>query len=278
MMAIPAARTVPGRVSPVNRRLTLLSGTLLATLALSSCGTVKGDDYVAKVGDETLTRDELDVLTESSTDANAMRIAITNWVQVTAIGGDTANVTSIEELETASNDALLALAQSLEAEAQERYELALEGSPVLCLRVIPLDAATSADDVLAQLEGGLSFPDAVAEHSVDPSLAQTGGLVTDSTGAECLSPDNLSLDLLNVLGEAGAVTGTPVSIEFSGQPLIVLLRPFDDLAAGDQLALARVLAREAALALLADVEPSINDRFGQWDAEGSEVVPNPVEE
>lgn len=264
---------VPGRVSAVNRRLTLLSGTLLATLALSSCGSVKGDDYVAKVGDQTLTRDELDTLTDSSTNANAIRIAITNWVQVTAIGGDTANVTSIEGLETASSDALLDLAQGLATEAQERYELGLDGSPALCLRVIPLDAATSADDVLAQLEGGLTFPDAAAQYSAEPSLAENGGLVTDSTGAECLAPANLSLDLLTVLGEAGAAVGMPVSIEFSGQPLIVLLRPFDELAEGDQAALASVLASEAATALLADVEPTISNRYGVWQTATGEVVP-----
>ena len=87
---MPDARVVPGRVSPVNRRLTLLSGALIATLALSSCGAVETDDYVAKVGDQTLTRDQLDLLTNSSTDGTAMRIAITNWVQVTSIGGETA--------------------------------------------------------------------------------------------------------------------------------------------------------------------------------------------
>ena len=87
-LAMPNARAVPGRVSPVNRRLTLLSGALLATLALSSCGAATGDDVVARVNGHELTNGELSTLAEDSDLGADLRSALAFWIRVVSVLDD----------------------------------------------------------------------------------------------------------------------------------------------------------------------------------------------
>ena len=65
---------LPGRVSPVKRRLALTAGALVAALSFSSCSTFDHNDVAATVNGHELTRDQLDELVEQElTDLAAER-------------------------------------------------------------------------------------------------------------------------------------------------------------------------------------------------------------
>lgn len=254
------------------RRFALLSTTILAASALSSCGTARSDDTVAKLGEQTLTRDTLSSITRESTDGNAIRIAITNWLHIAALGGDMSAVETLEDLQALGEQTIGAIAQGLETEARTAYESGLNGSPLLCLAVIPANPPTTADDIIAEIAAGLPFVDAITKYAGDETLIARGGKVVDQSGNECLAPGSLNAALLASMVEAEATVGTPVAVVFQDLEFVVLLRPFDDLTAGDREMLAGPAVTDAVRRLLSDAAPHVNSRYGAWDSSTQSVV------
>jgi len=262
----------------VNRRLTLLSGALLATLALSSCGLSGGrsGDVVAQVNGHELTSEELRTLTDGSTEGGEVRAAIAYWIRVVSVLDDPTGVAS-PETGPARSDAALALVVAEHSESgREVYERGLTGSPLLCLRAIPLELGVSGQQVLDEINAGLSFEDAAAQYSTNVGLAESGGVML-AAGQECLESAALQQgqpDFFQVLVEADATVGRPVVLTFADGEAIALLRPYDDapMYARNQLS-----AEEVSLALRTKFyEPAdvyVSPRYGLWNAERGEVVP-----
>lgn len=269
-----------GSVPPVIRRLTVNLGllcTVAAVGALSSCSTFDNDPVAARVEGAELTFDVLDDLAEGSTDAGVIRAALTNWVNVVAASKGTAVITSPADIDTQRRAVVEGLLEEHGDDGQKSYELGLNGAAFLCLAAIPLADETDPDDVIQEIEDGLSIADAAEQYSTVASLATAGGVVSDDQGNECFDPDTFGqyfADIVPVLVEAEAEVGTPFSVDDGGgHQILLVLRPFDDLRADDQLLIQQAALSPVLQELIAGADVWINSRFGTWDAETAEVLP-----
>jgi|JI10StandDraft_1071094.scaffolds.fasta_scaffold94823_2 hypothetical protein len=281
---MPVARVVPGRVSPVNRRLTLLSGALVATLALSSCGAAGGggdDAVVARVNGHELTSKELRTLAEESTAGEDLRTALGFWIRVVAVLDDPTGAASPETAEQLTQDALAIVGVGNTESGRAQYELGISGSPIFCLRVIPLEPGLPGQDVIDEMAAGLTFADAAAKYSTDETFAQTAGLLANE-GRECFDGAFLQQalpGLFQTLLESEAVVGTPVVLAFEDADVIALLRPYDELPITDRVPLAEAEVSEVLRTEY--YEPSevfVDSRYGVWDPSTGQVIPYSVEE
>lgn len=255
------------------RRIVLAGGALVAAASLSSCTTVSRGDAAAEVNGEELTRSELNTLTGGATDGDTVRASITSWLSVAVLGGDVSNLSGPEDLAQRRTDAIDELSAPFMETARANYELGLDGSPVLCLGAIPVGADADAAAAIAELEGGTSLADTAAKYSSDSTLAQTGGRVVDQNGKNCLDPSGFNPDLITLLADAGAAPGTPVVVDLGSGPVVVLMRPFDDL---DQTEKAELVLDEVGADVrdrLASTDIYVNPRFGRWDPDSVAVVP-----
>jgi hypothetical protein len=257
----------------VIRRIVLAGGALVAAASLSSCTTVSRSDAAAEVNGEELTRSELNTLTGNSTDGDTVRVSITNWLAVAALGGDVSGITGPDDLTERRKAAVTQLAEPYMDEARATYEKGVAGSPVLCLGAIPVGANGDPAAVIAELKGGASLADTVTKYAGDSSLAQTGGLVLDQDGKNCLDPSGFNPDLLTALSDAGAAPGNPVVVDLGSGPVVVVLRPFDDLDTVDKAGLVVDKVNAAGREAIATTDIYVNPRFGRWDAESVAVVP-----
>jgi hypothetical protein len=258
----------------VIRRSALAAGLLLAGLAATSCSTFDRASSVAQVADAKLSRTDLAALTGDSAGAgDKSRAAITQWITLGLLGGDTSGVTSAADLTARLGKAEVAVAAPFMGSAKEQYDKGLDGSPVLCLRAIPLAATNTPETVLAEINGGTSFADAATKYSADATLAQSGGVVPgDTNGSECLAPKTLNADLLKLLVDAKAVVGTPLTVDFSGTKIIFLLRPFDELPEINKDSLVATEIQAAVTKQIAAAKIYVNPQYGKWDTSTLNVV------
>ncbi|MEI8241184.1 MAG: hypothetical protein WCI22_17365, partial [Actinomycetota bacterium] len=206
-------------------------------------------------------------------DGDRQRSMITTWLQLGVLGGDTNGITTYAELRTRMQAAIATISAPHMDAARATYELGLNGAPLLCLRAIPVAAPTTTDEVLAALQSGTSFIDAAKKFSSDPSLASTGGLIADSNGQACIAATSLNAGLIKMLEASKAVPGTPVAIAFNNQNIVVLLRPFDDLADNEKTAFAQKELSGDLKQRLATTNVYVSSRYGHWDPKSATVVP-----
>ncbi|HSL57575.1 MAG TPA: peptidylprolyl isomerase [Acidimicrobiales bacterium] len=149
-----------------------------------------------------------------------------------------------------------------------------------CLSHVLVETEEQADDVLAEIEGGLDFADAAAEFSIDPSAAQNGG------DLGCNAPGTF-VPGFEEAAFADAPIGEPfgpVESQFGFHLLLVRERStatFDEVAeqiraqleaqaaAGPQQALATWIDEA-----VAGADISVSSRYGSWDAaQGAVIAP-----
>ena len=266
-----------GRVSAVIRRTVLALGALAAVASLSSCSTFSRSDTVASVDDQEMSRTQLDSFTDGNTTGDAARLAIGRWLQVAAVGADLSDITTLEELQAAAEEASAELAEPFLGEAEAAYALGLDGSPALCLGAVLLDETTDPQEVIDAMQGGMSLADAAAQWSADPALAEAGGIVTDQNGTSCLATDGgVNPDVLGQLGAAGAVPGIPVEVQLPNSKAVVVIREWDDLAKQEQVKVLPSVQTQVAAEVNARIQGAkvfVDSRVGQWDAATGTVVP-----
>jgi len=258
----------------VIRRSALAAGLLVAGLAASSCSTFDRASSVAQIGPDKLSRTDLVALTGSDGGAgDKARAAITQWLTLGVLGGDVAGIKSTDDLTARLTKAETAVAAPFMDSAKAQYSKGLDGSPILCLRAIPLAAPNTPDTVLAAITGGTSFADAATKYSADPTLAQSGGVVPgDAQGSECLAPKTLNADLLKSLTDAKAAIGTPTTVEFKGTKIIFLLRPFEELPEINKDSLVATEIQTAVAKQIAAAKIYVNPQYGKWDPKALNVV------
>ncbi len=255
------------------RRLAVLAGALAAATSLSSCATFNDSGTAAVVNGHELAADQLEALTDGVNTGDAVRGAMSAWTQIEVLGGNTEGLSSSVALGERLQETMRTLATNYLDEGRASYEQGLSGSPVACLAVIPLDPAVPSADVLAEFDDGTSFADLAAQFSAIESFALNGGLLTDADGNECFDPAGLNVELITGLADAGATVGAPVAVVFSGQELIVLLRPFDELSGDSKALLSLPAAQVEAATLFAAADVRVASRYGRWDAASSSVLP-----
>jgi hypothetical protein len=257
----------------VIRRSALAAALLLAGLAASSCSTFDRASSVAALGGAKLSRAGLAALSGADAGSGATeRKQITGWLTLGVLGGDVAGITSGDDLTARLGKAEIAFAAPFMASAKSQYVKGLNGSPMLCLRAIPLAPANSPDTVLAEMKAGTSFGDAATKYSADSALAQSGGIVSDAQGAECLAPKSLNADLLTSLTNAKAEVGAPVVVDFQGTKVIVMLRPFEELPQVNKDSLVGTEIQAAVSKQFAEAKIYVNPQYGKWDAKSLNVV------
>jgi hypothetical protein len=224
-----------------------------------------------------MSRDQLDQFTEGNSTGDAARLAISRWLQVAAVGADLGDITSLEELQAAAEEASAELAAPFLDEAEAAYALGLDGSPALCLGAVLLDETTDPQVVIDAIQGGTSLADAAATWSADPALAEAGGVVTDQNGTSCLATDGgVNPDVLAQLSAAGAVPGIPVEVQLPNSKAVVLIREWDDLTQQEQVTVLPSVQTQVAAEVNARIQGAdvfVDSRFGRWDAATGTVVP-----
>lgn len=256
------------------RRLALSAGALVVAASFSSCSSVGKGSTAAEVNGHRLSTDELATLSNDSSDVKVIRDTLSTWIEVVAVTNDPSGLTSADELAARKQTALADLLERFGDSGRAIYELGIDGSPFLCLRAIPLDAAVTGASVLQELAAGTTFTDAAGAYSVDETLASSGGLVKSEKGFECIASSEFNPALIAALGESDAVVGKPVAMQLGEQEVVVLLRPYDELTLSNAERL-QLSANDLGGALderYDAAEISVSSRLGQWDATQGRVV------
>lgn len=257
----------------MKRRLALTAGALVAAVAFSSCASANNGQTVAEVNGHQLTVSQLATLSSNATKGDTVRDTITKWIEVVAVSDDANGIRTAADLGTRKEAIRDSLITDFSASGRAEYEKGLDGSPALCLAVIPIDDSVDPATVLAEIDGGTSFADAAAKYSTDATLAKAGGLVTDPNGAECIAAAQFNPDLVAALTAAKLTVGVPTATTLSNRKLIVLLRPFDSLSKPDQLTFAATEIGTELAKRYGRASIRVDPRYGKWDGSQSKVVP-----
>lgn len=251
--------------------------TLLAVAGLSSCDRYEPNEAAATVNGYELSLDQLSELVEGNDDPAVLRGALTAWIQVVAVSEDPGELLTEDDLAAQRSIIIPPLIESTQAETKAQYEQGLNGSPLLCLAVIPLAADVVSATVLDALDSGVSFAQLATEFSEDASLVETGGVIAVN-GQECLPTDQWNAELISLLTEAEAKVGKPDVIILNDSEVVVLLRPFDELSDDSKILLAQGPVSKALLKLYNAADVTVNERVGTWDSEqGIVVAPSSAE-
>lgn len=263
----------------MRRTVTVSLLALATTFAASGCSTFQDRDVAARVNGHELTFEQLDTLTGGSTSGSAVRKAIESWVQVGAVVPADVSISTEDELNAASGDALNSLVQQYSEAGRAGYDKGFDGAALLCLAAIPLEASVDADAVLAEIADGKSFADAAAQYSANADYAATGGVIYDQQGRNCMDPDTFAQVfsiIIEPLKTASPAPGEVVLIEYGDTTpkarAIAMLRPYDSLTLDEQAQLSRDEIGAALQAVYAEAEVYVNPRIGRWDVATATVV------
>lgn len=280
-------------------RRVVLAGGLVAALFLSSCSAASDGDVVASVGGQELTVDELEVLltpgkavsdttTAESTptappttttdleSADGKRSIIRQWILMAATGHDMSTITDAASLKDEAEKAAEELATPYLGDAEAAYGKGWDGSPAVCLAAVFPGADVDAEAVVAEIQGGLPFADAVQKYSQDASTKQNGGVVALDMGngsQPCYPTSSLNESLLEPM--KGALPGEVRVVRGSTSQIVVEIRPFAELSTGEKVSVVPDLSQKIGTEYtkrLAGATISVNPRYGRWDAATSTVV------
>ena len=251
----------------VNRRLlTILTATAAASL-VAGCSTLDTDE-VARVGDATLSEDELDeilvaaqVIDNDSIDIS--RQAISNWIfEATVEQG----LVSEEILAALPEDRLI-----------PSYNEGIQAAGITCPIILVVESEEIAETAVVALDSGGDVAAAVAEFNVDPQLGSTNGL------AGCFAIEEFDEQSL-ASPEVGALLRLDLDNRFDFAPtpgpegttaaLVVGFRPFEDLDPTEAAQVVDTLRQAVGLRLLVeDIDIDVASRYGTFDASRGGVVP-----
>ena len=243
----------------------------LAVASLSACDRYEPNEAAATVNGHELSLDQLEELAEGNDDPAVQRAALSAWIQVIAASEDPGELLTEADLAAQREIVLPPLIEATQEQARLEYEQGLQGSLSLCMAVIPLTADTPSAAVLDALEDGVPFAELAAQYSEDPSLIETGGIISVD-GQECLPTDQWNAELLELLADEDAVVGEAGVIILNNSEVIFLLRPFAELSAASKTLLAQGPVAEALLELYQAAEVTVHESIGTWDAEQGQVV------
>jgi len=251
----------------VNRRLlTILTATVVASVA-AGCSTLDTDE-VARVGDATLSEDELDELLVAAQvlDNDSIEIsrqAISNWIFETTVSEGLVT----EEL----------LAGLPEGRLIPAYNEGIEAAGITCPIILVVESEAVAETVVASLDDGADVAATVAEFNMDPQLGSTDGL------AGCFPLEQFDQQSL-ASPEVGALLRLDDENRFDYAPtpsadgttaaLVVGFRLFEDLDPTEAAQVSDSLRQTVGLRLLVeDVDIDVASRYGTFDVDLGGVVP-----
>lgn len=252
--------------------------TIAAAASLSSCNTFERHDIAASVNGHELTFEQLDQLTDGSTSASVQRDTITQWVQLAAATDGPLDSNSADALNAAAAGLGPGLLPEGDGPAKATYEQGVTVSDVVCLTAFQIETADDADAIIEGITDADSFAAAAAEFSMSDDLAQSGGLITDDSGTNCMPLGSLPLNeqFVAALVEADPRVGDAVLIEFGDidpkARVITRLRAYDELSTDDLVTVEHTAVFEAFQRIIAEAHVFVNTRLGRWDATTASVV------
>ena len=156
------------------------------------------------------------------------------------------------------------------------YEGQSTQSGAVCLRAILVATQEEIDAVTARLNAGEDFATIAQEVSIDSSATNGGALQDQASGSGCLDQttfeSQVTPEFITALAEARVGQAT-ASFEIPTVGWVVLLvRPFDEVADDVANLISGNGAVAAGRAVLQDAEIWISPEYGRWDAETLGVV------
>jgi hypothetical protein len=290
----------------VIRRLpAALTAIVLTGMLASGCSTFTKNGDAASVNGRHLPVGDFEALAKDFGDApdangelagDSVRQVLTQWVSTNLLGDllasrgakidDAARATAEASLATDSNWAGYNASTKkilIDQRAQQiaLYEPIYNAGPsvskIVCLRVIALADAASAQAVSAELKAGGDFATIAKAKSIDTTTGQQGGIysVASTSGgaaSECVATSSLVATALDPLSKTPI--GTPTDpIQLGTNYFIFLQRPYLEVTKfADPLLPSPVSAEESAKAL-SSAHVSIDSRYGMWDPATGKVVP-----
>ena len=261
------------------RRSTALvtASALFASISLSSCSTFNRNDLAAKVGDRSLTAKEVEALAATGGAAaagDALRQELTTWIRVAVLESSSRTAAPTTPLTTGDLDTRLtkAVAEIGRGTARSVYEKGLAGSPLICLAAISVASIDDANTALSALQSGTSFADGARQFSTD-GAKDSGGVVTDSNGNECLDPTTASINPAVLTALKGIPVGQPIALDLGTFSAVLMLRPYDELRPESQSAIASATVTQSQLDGIVDAaDIYVDPRYGRWEATSASVV------
>jgi len=147
-------------------------------------------------------------------------------------------------------------------EVGAEYEEAGQAAGQICLLLFTVADEEAGNEAMDQLADGAEFAAVAVEH--DPGAATSGGSVTGDPDDPCVEAASLTeaaTPIVDALGAAGA--GTPAGpVETELGLVVVMAPPFDDVSAHfDDAAVSAAVTD-----LIADLDVTVDPRYGRWDA------------
>ena len=150
-------------------------------------------------------------------------------------------------------------------------------SGAVCLRAILVETKDEIDTVSVRLGAGEDFAAIAQEVSLDSSAANGGALQDQTTGSGCLEQaafeNQVTPEFLTALANAtvGEVTAA-FEIATVGW-VVILVRPFDEVAGDVAGLIASNGTVEAGRAVLREAKVWVSPEYGRWDASILGLVP-----
>jgi hypothetical protein len=246
----------------------------LSSIALSSCATFSQNEVAAKIGDRSLSAEDVEALAatdDTAATGDQLREQLTKWVRVTALEVDKGIADPALPLTSDDLDTRLGIASIAGDEAKSLYEAGVSSSPLICLAAITLETIEEANDALATVQSGTPFADAARQLSTDTVIRDAGGIVTDQNGNECLVPATVNQAVTAAL--ADTPVGQPVAADLDTFSAVLMLRPYEELLPESKVSLANAALPQAQLsAIVGAADVYVDPRYGRWDPDSASVV------
>lgn len=179
----------------------------------------------------------------------------------------TVNLSSVDS-------ALARIAAPSESELKNMYENNPLSTGQLCMRHILVKTPEAARDALAQLADGADFGELAKKVSIDTAANKDGGALLSQTGSECSALADLqsSYDPDFLLGAMSAKVGVPSGpVKSSFGYHIILLRPYDEVAASLSENISKAAGGVLAGGYIATSKIAINSKYGTWNRATAKV-------
>ena len=245
-------------------------------------------------------------LTSGNLDITVAQAIVQNWISTKAVIAalDKAGISITDEDRNAALTALQAeagfndapqvvqdfyvLASASQSVANREFEVNTDDlkalyedratqSGAVCLRAILVATQEEIDAVTARIDAGEDFATIAQEVSIDSSAENGGALQDRTSGSGCLEQatfeSQVTPEFLTALTDAkvGQVTA---SFEIPTVGWVVLLvRPFDEVADDVAGLLAGNGAIEAGRSVLGSAKVWVSPEYGRWDATTNGIVP-----